>query len=174
MAEVAARARVAAAAALLVALLLPVALLPDAAWGAGGRLDPATYPDSWHRARTALAAADVEGDLLVLPLTAFRQPAWNHGRTVFDPLGRYLARPYVASDVLVVSGRPIAGEDPRVAAATRALAAPTPRARAERLLAAGIGAVVVDGEAPGATEGPEVAGEPLADTGGLTIRALDG
>ncbi|WP_364518649.1 hypothetical protein [Nocardioides sp. LML1-1-1.1] len=174
LAELAARARVAAAAALLVALLLPVALLPDAALGVGGRIDPATYPDSWRQARTALAGADVEGDLLVLPLTAFRQPVWNHGRTVFDPLGRYLAHPYVASDVLVVSGRPVAGEDPRVAAAAEALAAPTPQARAERLLAAGIGAVVVDGEAPGATEVPEIAGTPLAGTGGLTVLTLDG
>ncbi|MEV5003074.1 hypothetical protein MRBLML1_003726 [Nocardioides sp. LML1-1-1.1] len=99
---------------------------------------------------------------------------WNHGRTVFDPLGRYLAHPYVASDVLVVSGRPVAGEDPRVAAAAEALAAPTPQARAERLLAAGIGAVVVDGEAPGATEVPEIAGTPLAGTGGLTVLTLDG
>ncbi|NGZ99948.1 hypothetical protein G5V59_06005 [Nocardioides sp. W3-2-3] len=49
--SLAARTRALTAAALLVAALLPVALLPDAAWGAGGRLDPATYPDSWSRAR---------------------------------------------------------------------------------------------------------------------------
>lgn len=174
VAALAARLRLASAAGLLVAALLPVALLPDAAWGAGGRLDPASYPDSWARARTALTPARIEGDLLVLPLTAFRQPAWNSGRTVFDPLGRYLGHPYVASDVLVVSGEAIAGEDPRVADAAAALAAPTPQARAERLLAAGIGGVVVDRDAPGAAEVPEVAGRPVVTSGDLVVTALEG
>lgn len=174
VAELAARARLATAAGLLVAALLPVALLPDAAWGSGGRLTPATYPDSWVATRAALAEADPDGDLLVLPLTAFRQPAWNDERTVFDPLGRYLGQPFVASDVLVVSGRPIAGEDPRVADASAALAAPDPRARAERLLAAGIGAVVVDGEAPHADDVPQIAGTPLGEHGGLSVLVLDG
>lgn len=174
VAELAARARVATAAALLVAALLPVTLLPDAAGGARGALDPATYPEAWAATRTALGSADVEGDLLVLPLTAFRQPAWNHDRTVFDPLGRYLGHPYVASDVLVVAGTPIAGEDPRVADAAAALAARTPRERADRLRAAGIGGVVVDHDAPGAAAVPEVAGEQVVAHGSLTVTRLAG
>ncbi|NGZ99947.1 hypothetical protein G5V59_06000 [Nocardioides sp. W3-2-3] len=110
----------------------------------------------------------------MLPLTAFRQPSWNHHRTVFDPLGRYLGRPYVASDVLVVSGRPIAGEDPRVAAAAEALEAATPQERAEHLRAAGIGGVVVDHDAPGAERVPGIAGRTVAEAGALTVIALDG
>lgn len=174
VAELAARTRVVTASALLVAALLPLALLPDAVGGAGGRLDPATYPGSWRQVRADLAGADLDGDLLVLPLTAFRQPSWNHHRTVFDPLGRYLGRPYVASDVLVVSGRPIAGEDPRVTAAAEALEAATPQERAEHLLAAGIGGVVVDHAAPGAERVPEIAGRTVAEAGDLTVTALDG
>lgn len=172
--ELASRARLAAPAALAVALLMPVALLPDAAWGAAGRLDPARYPESWIRVRDALQARPTPGDLLVLPLTAFRAPQWNHDRTVFDPLGRYLGRPYVASDVLVVSGRPLAGEDPRVAAATAALARPTARARTDALLRAGIGAVVVDAAAPAGDRVPALEGDDEVVAGTLRVVRLDG
>ncbi len=65
-------------------------------------------------------------------------------------------------------------QDPRVADASAALAAPDPRARAERLLAAGIGAVVVDGEAPHADDVPLIAGTPLGEHGGLSVLVLDG
>ena len=101
-------------------MLLPVALLPDLALGAGHRIEPADYPAAYAEARDLLE--DRAGDVLVLPLSSYRAPAWNHGHLVLDPVGRYLTRDYVASDVLVIDGVPLSGEDPRVEDAARALA----------------------------------------------------
>ena len=112
--------------------LLPLAFMPAAAWGAAGALRPASYPDSYAAARTALGDAP-EGDLLVLPFTSYRQPAWTHDRKVLDPLPRYLQPDYLVNDQLVVDGRVIAGEDPRVPEVLAALAAPDPEARAAGL-----------------------------------------
>ena len=94
-------------------MLLPVALLPDLALGVGHRLEPADYPAAYDEARD-LAGADRDGDVLVLPLSSYRAPDWNHRHLVLDPIGRYLTPDYVASDVLVVDGVPLSGEDPRV------------------------------------------------------------
>jgi hypothetical protein len=158
-------------------VVLPVTLLPDAALGLSGRLEPATYPASYPQARTAVAeqqARDGEeaGDLLVLPLTSYRQPGWNHDHKVLDPLGRFLTPDYVASDQLVVSGSGLAGEDPRVADASEALAAATPEARSQALARLGIGVVVLDLDAPG--DAPDVAGETLLDTARLTVVRIAG
>lgn len=107
------------------AVLLPIAVLPGLAFGVGHRIQPADYPAAYDQARELVA--DLPGDVLVLPLSSYRAPVWNHRHLVLDPIGRYLRRDYVASDVLVVDGTPLAGEDPRVEEAARALAEPTPR-----------------------------------------------
>ncbi|HEX5090296.1 MAG TPA: hypothetical protein VFV89_20980 [Nocardioides sp.] len=151
------------------AVLLPIAVLPGLALGIGHRLEPAHYPAAYERGRDLVA--DLPGDLLVLPLSSYRAPAWNHRRPVLDPIGRYLRRDYVASDVLLVDGRPLSGEDPRVGAAARALAEPTPAERAEALGRIGIGAVAVDPTAPG-DRPPEVAGRTLLDDADLRVVAL--
>jgi hypothetical protein len=152
------------------AVLLPIALLPGLALGAGHRIEPADYPAAYGKARHLLA--DRDGDVLVLPLSSYRAPAWNHRHLVLDPIGRYLARDYVASDVLVVDGVPLSGEDPRVRDAARALAEPTPEARAAALGRIGIGAVVIDPTAPGDPP-PEIAGESLLDDPDLRVIALE-
>ncbi|QIG42638.1 hypothetical protein G5V58_07480 [Nocardioides anomalus] len=152
------------------AVLLPVALLPDLGWGARQRLEPATYPAAYAEARDALAGT--RGDVLVLPLSSYRAPAYNHGGLVLDPLGRVLRRDYVASDVLVVDGVALAGEDPRVTAAARALEAPTPERRAAGLAALGIGAVATDRTAPAGADQPDVAGERLVDDPTLQVTGL--
>ncbi|WKN50145.1 hypothetical protein [Nocardioides sp. Arc9.136] len=149
--------------------VLPVTLLPDAALGLSGRLEPTTYPASYAAARDAVDAAG-PGDVLALPLSSYRQPSWNHDRKVLDPLGRHLTRDVVASDELVVSDRTVAGEDPRVRRAAAALAAASPGERAERLAAMGVGFVVVDRLAPG--EAPDVAGRVLLDSEELLVVAL--
>jgi hypothetical protein len=164
------RERVARAALAVGAVLLPVALLPDLALGAGHRIEPADYPAAYGEARHLLA--DRDGDVLVLPLSSYRAPAWNHRHLVLDPIGRYLTPDYVASDVLVVDGVPLSGEDPRVRDATRALAEPSPRERAAALGRIGIGAVVTDPTAPGGRP-PEIAGESLLDDPDLQVIALD-
>lgn len=176
---VAGRTRSAGAAPALVAaavlVLWPVTTLPDAAWGASGRLGTAEYPDAYAQARAVLSSTPQAGDLLVLPLSSYRQPEWNGGRKVLDPLGRYLPPVPVASDALVVRGEDgeveVAGEDPRVAAAARALATPTPALRARELAGLGIGLVAVDSAAG---EAPDVAGRVLLDRDGLLLLALDG
>jgi hypothetical protein len=153
-------------------VVLPVTLLPDAALGLSGRLDPASYPASYDEARAVVAAeqerdGDDAGDVLVLPLSSYRQPAWNHHHKVLDPMGRFLTPDYVASDRLVVSGVELAGEDPRVAEVSDALAAATPEARAQGLARLGIGVVVVEHDAPG--DAPQVAGETLLDTSQVSV-----
>ncbi len=140
------------------AVLVPLALLPDLAWGVGGRLVPVTYPPSYASARAAVESwrhADGVGEVLVLPFSSYRAPAWNGGRKVLDPLGRYLPADYLASDVLSVSGRALAGEDPRAREVGRLLRQGTPQTRARALGRLGVGLVVVDRTAPG---GPAAAG----------------
>ncbi|MDN4163127.1 hypothetical protein [Nocardioides abyssi] len=149
----------------------PVTLMPDAALGLSGRLEPTTYPASYAAARDAVDGAG-PGDVLALPLSSYRQPWWNHDRKVLDPLPRHLPRDVVASDELVVSDVTVAGEDPRVREAAAALAAPTPGERADRLAALGIGLVALDRLAPGTA--PAVAGEVLLDTEELLVVELPG
>ncbi|MCR6032023.1 hypothetical protein GGQ22_11265 [Nocardioides sp. zg-579] len=151
--------------------LLPITLLPDAALGLSGRLEPTTYPASYAAARDAVDGAG-PGDVLALPLSSYRQPSWNHDRKVLDPLPRHLPRDVVASDELVVDETTIAGEDPRVGEAAAALAAGSPEERAARLADLGIGVVTVDRLAPG--EAPAVAGRVLLDSTELLVVELDG
>ncbi|MDO9455309.1 hypothetical protein [Nocardioides sp.] len=147
--------------------LVPVMLMPDATFGLASRLEAVDYPASYAVARKA--AAGVPGDALVLPLSSYRQPRWNGGRKVLDPLPRWLTSDVVASDRLVVGTTVLQGEDPRVSAAADALAESTPEARAAALADLGFGVVVVELDAG---EAPEVAGRVLLD-GDLRVLALD-
>ncbi len=101
----------------LALVLAPVAAMPDAAFGEAGRLQAVDYPAGYLEARDRVAeryADGQRGDVLLLPLSSYRAPQWNGGRKVLDPVGRLLPADYVASDQLSVSGRLLAGEDPRV------------------------------------------------------------
>ncbi|MEJ7831970.1 MAG: hypothetical protein WKF79_03580 [Nocardioides sp.] len=150
---------------------LPVLLMPDAALGLDGRLASADYPASYAAARAAVAMSPDAGDVLLLPLSSYRKPTWNEGRKVLDPAGRYLTRDYVGSDVLVVSGTSLEGEDPRVTEVAAALAQPTSAARSAELARLGIGFVVIDSEAPG--DVPELDGTLLVGGAELSVLALD-
>ena len=124
--------------------LVPLSLMPDALWGVGGRLVAVSYPAAYDDARAAVSQAP-GGDAVSLPFVSYRAPAWNNGgHRVLDPLGRYLDRPVVVNDELVVSGTRIAGEDPRAVQVSEALDAPSPEARAAQLRAAGVSVVVVE------------------------------
>jgi hypothetical protein len=125
---------------------LPVLLLYDAGWGISGDLRAVHYPHSWVVVSDRGYPPGVDrgdGDVLVLPLSAYRAPAWNHGRTVLDPLGRYLKPDTVVDDTLIVSGRVVPGDDPRLARIKAALALNDPVARARDLRADGIRDVAV-------------------------------
>ena len=153
-------------------VVLPVLLLADAWWGVGGRLTAVSYPDSYPTMRAAVAAGP-PGDVLVLPLSSFRRPTWNGSRTVLDPVGRYQPRDYVTSDVLVVGGVSVEGEDPRVAEAETALDLGTPAERSAALAGLGIAIVVTDHTAAGVA--PEVAGRVLTPAAAdLTAVAVEG
>ena len=130
------------------------------------------YPTSWATAR---AEADLSGgDLLVLPFSAYRAPAWNHRHTVLDPLGRYLPPNYLTDDGLVVDGRTVPGEDPRVTEARSALALPTPEARTRALLALGIRSVATETDTPGPGRRLLFDAEPVSSGPGLVIVRLRG
>lgn len=128
-------------------ILLPLVTLPDLAWGAGGRLEATTYPPTWERARLTIASSDVTGDILVLPFSAHRRPAWNEDVPVLDPAGRYFDRTTVTEDAFVTSGLTIRGTDPRAARVGRIL---RDGADPKRLAREDIGVVVVDTDAAGA------------------------
>ncbi len=145
-AEWAAR-RVAAAAGrvalLAAAALLPVLAMPDFAWGGFGALRPVDYPDDWAAVRTTLDGADEPGDVLALPLSAFRRFAWNDGRTQLDPAPRALPRTTLVDDAVYVGGRAVPGEDTRMVAVRKTLA------EGGDLAALGIGWVLVERGTPG-------------------------
>lgn len=128
------------------AAVLPLAALPDLAWGVEGRLSPVEYPSSWSEVRGALHSEQAAGALVVLPYQPYRSFDWNDGRTVLDPLPRYVGVETVVPDTLTVGSQRLAGEDPRAAVVADALDAPEP---AERLLRLGVGWVAVERGTPG-------------------------
>lgn len=163
LARIAARSRDATVRASLAVglVLLPMATMPDLVWGGLGRMQTTSYPDDWADVRTALEADAAAGDVAVLPWSAFRAFAWNGGRTSLDPAPRYLPRPTVVDDTLLVA-RPdgtalrVSGEDPRAAVIGAALDAGKPLA--QTLPALGVRYVVVELTTPGPDVGSALDG----------------
>jgi hypothetical protein len=152
------------------ALVLPLAAMPDMAWGVGDRLKPATYPVAWTDARRVVETTKVRGDIVVLPFSSYRRPSWNHDTSVLDPAGRFFDRTTVVNDDLVVSGRTIGGEDPRAAAIQRVLRGTDVR---RGLARQGIGIVVVETDAPGARAAlRQVRGARELEVKGRTVRVF--
>ena len=149
-------------------LLVPVATMPDAAWGVSGRLDAVAYPAEYDAMREAVGRGS--GDVVLLPFTSYRAPAWNDGRKLLDPVGRAQRRDYVANDALVVSGEVIPGEDPLARDVAEALALPTPILRRERLRELGVELAVTDSSAAGPVV--EISGQVLASPGMLRVLSL--
>ncbi|WP_199442719.1 hypothetical protein [Umezawaea beigongshangensis] len=123
--------------------LLPIALLPDLAWGGFGRLEPVRPPADWTAVHAVLAHDPRPGDVAVLPLSAFRRFAWNDGRTQLDPAPRFLPRTTITDDSLRVGGVVVGGEDERAARVGALL-----REDGD-LTAAGVGWVLVEHGTPG-------------------------
>jgi hypothetical protein len=152
-------------------VLVQVALLPDLAWGAGGRLDAVSYPPGWSRVRAEVAAETAHGDLLVLPWGAFRSYAWNGRRTVLDPAPRFFPRDSVVDDRLVVGRKVVAAEDPRSVAVGRALARRDLSVAVLRSL--GIRLVLVQSHQPGRV--PDLPGAvPVVQAKGLVLLRVPG
>jgi hypothetical protein len=128
------------------AVLLPIITMPDFAWAGFGRMEVVAYPADWGAVRTVLASDDRAGDVLALPMSAFRQFSWNGDRTQLDPAPRVLPRTVVIDDVVYVGGRPVSGEDSRVAAIRQAVA------RHDDLGTFGIGWVLMEHGTPGSVD----------------------
>jgi hypothetical protein len=141
------------------AVLFPLIAVPDLAWGVGGRLRPVDHPADWQRVRDVIARADEPGDVLVLPFGAYRSFAWNDSRPQLDPAPRWLPRPTVVDDELVVDGRSVAGEDIRARAVADAL--DDPRA----LAGVGVGWVLVEHGTPGRPVSAAITALPRAFDG---------
>jgi hypothetical protein len=139
------------------AVLLPLIAVPDLVWGVGGRLRPVEYPADWQRVRDLLAGES--GDVLVLPFGAYRAFGWNGDRPQLDPAPRWLPRPAVVDDDLVVSGRTVPGEDLR--AREVGAAAGDPAALADL----GVRWVLVEHGTPGPPVPAAVASLPLVHDG---------
>jgi hypothetical protein len=123
-----------------VAALLPLILMPDLAWAGWNRLETVQYPDDWAAVHDVLDGRP--GDVLALPLSAFRQYDWNNYRTQLDPAPRALPNTVIIDDTLRVGDQAIPGEDKRLE-----------RIRASHDLAGeGIGWVLVEHGTPGVVE----------------------
>lgn len=127
----------------VLAVVIPLVLLPGLAWGAAGRLRPAEYPASFLAAARAIDADRAPGAVLLLPWVADRTPAWNHGETMLDAWPRLVARPVIWNDGTVVGHQVLAPDDPAARRLDRIVTGTGPMTAALR--AAGVRFVVVDG-----------------------------
>ena len=124
--------------------LAVIAVLPDLAWGVGGRVSPVRYPPGW-----AAVAAAVNADprpVLALPAETMRRFAWAGVAPVLDPLPRWVRAEVLTTGDLRVSGHTVAGEGRQARAAQQLLLAGADPAT---LREAGVGWVVLEGGTPG-------------------------
>jgi hypothetical protein len=131
------------------AVAFPLLTMPDLAWGGWGRLATAQYPPDWQAVSEVLG--DRPGDVLALPLSAFRGFAWNDGRTQLDPAPRVLPKPVLMDDTLQVGADRVTGEDPRIGDVRAATSA-------QQLTDAGIGWILVENGTPGEVDTRLLAG----------------
>ncbi|MFF0101500.1 hypothetical protein ACFYO8_19455 [Micromonospora sp. NPDC005257] len=134
-------------------LLLPVAAMPDLAFGGAGRISPVRYPADWRAVAERLP--DDPGEILALPLTTYRAYPWNPGRVVLDPAPRYLPGTVLTDDTLVVDDIAVAGENPRLREVRRVLAEGRP------VSATGVRWVVVQHGTPSTVDPAVLAGLDL-------------
>lgn len=157
--------------------LLPLAALPDLAWGAFGRLQPVAYPSAWQDLRATVAGRERDGDVVSLPWAAFRRYDWNGSQVVLDPLPRQLTRTVVWNDRLpvTVEGRivEVGGDDPRARVVGEAIDSGRPLAPV--LADTGIRWVVVQTDQPQPGRVADLTGIPVVWEGpGLQLREIPG
>ena len=111
---------------LIGAALLPVAVLPDLAFGGLGALRPVHYPADWDVVADRVGAAP--GDVLSLPFEGYQRYPWTDGVVVRDPAPRYLDAPVLINDALRVGPVTVDGESPRARVVRQHLAAGRPAA----------------------------------------------
>lgn len=145
----------------VVALAVPIAVLPGLAWGVGGSLTPVTYPRAWETVAEAVPAD--RGAVAVLPPGMFRTYPYGPDAPVLDPAPRMLRAPVLQTGELRVGGRSV-DRVPGAASDAEAALAAGGDALAGRLAELGVGWVLVEAVSDrGATAFPTV---PLP---GLTL-----
>jgi hypothetical protein len=149
-------------------VLVPLAAMPDLAWGAAGRLEPVAYPSDWAAVRQVLQDDPDSGDVVSLPWQAFRSFPWNDDRVQLDPAPRWLPASVLVDDSLLVGGVTVSGEDPRAAEVDEALASGRPVV--ETLPGLGVGWVLVTRGTPGVVDSGLLAGsDPVYEGADLTL-----
>jgi hypothetical protein len=141
------------------AALLPLAVLPDLAWGVAGRLEPVRYPADFAAVRAVLQSDDHPGAVLSLPFSAYRAFDWNDRRSSLDPAPRWFDEEVVVDDRLPVGPTVVAGEDRRSALVRRALQEQRP------LGEVGVGWLLVARGTPGAVPAQVTDGARLVHDG---------
>ncbi|WHU46424.1 hypothetical protein QNM97_20905 [Gordonia sp. L191] len=137
-AVVALRRYVPAGFALAAIALLVIAPLPDLAWGVGGRITPAHYPDDWTKA-AAMVPAD-RGAVALWPPGTVRQYSFAEGPSL-DPTTRMVRAPVIESGELRVDGVVVDHADHTAAQVNRVLrSGANPRALSDL----GVGWVLVE------------------------------
>jgi hypothetical protein len=158
------RPRLPAAATAAACCLALLAVLPDLAWGVGGKVAAVRYPPGWA-ATAALINADPR-PVAVLPADSMRDFTWAGPAPVLDPLPRWVSADVLATGDLLIGGRTVPGEGGRAREVQRLL---TSGADADAVARAGVGWVVAEsaGSAPLAL--------PVAYRGdGLTLYRVGG
>jgi hypothetical protein len=92
----------------LACCLAVVAVLPDLAWGVGGKLSSVRYPPGW--AAVAAAVNADPGPVAPLPAGTMRRFPWSGPSPVLDPLPRWVRPEVLSTGDLTISGRLVAGE----------------------------------------------------------------
>ncbi|WP_232375381.1 hypothetical protein [Mycolicibacterium baixiangningiae] len=131
--------RVPAVAAAAVCCAALIAVLPDLAFGVGGKMRAVQYPPGW-----VAAAAMINADprpVAVLPPDSMRQFDWAGEAPVLDPLPRWVRAEVLSTGDLVIGGTTVPGEGVRARAVQELLLRGAP---VSELAAAGVGWVVVE------------------------------
>ena len=84
----------------VVAMLLPLAVLPALAWGLGGRVSTTEYPASWAAAAARLDPAPAR--MLFLPWHGYQPFPFTQDRTVATPAGAFFPGPVLSSSAVEV------------------------------------------------------------------------
>jgi hypothetical protein len=123
-------------------VLLPVALMPDAAARTWEVVEPVRYPAELKESVSVLDGSEDTGDAVTLPWASYRRFSWGNPLSAADPLPRWTSHRVVVSDSLVTATGSLEGEDPR-AAAVGAVVADPEGPIAARLAALHVGWVLV-------------------------------
>lgn len=138
------RARLRPALAALLCVVAMIAVLPDLAWGVGGKVAAVQYPTGWSAVARIVNAQPAT--VAVLPADSMRQFRWAGPAAVLDPLPRWLRADVLVTGDLTISNQTVLGEGGRAREVQRMLLA---GAGPQELARAGVGWVVLEAGSAG-------------------------